>query len=201
MFNALILFTALALAEEPTPATESAVEETTVETTVEEKVEETKAEEVAPIPSEMVNEIEGPEKAVEEEKVEETKGEEKPVVVADPKVAEDYNQAVDQITVLVKAIQSKNWPVVAGIILMLLVFVANKFGLKNKVGAKAIPWVSLLIGIFATTGMALASGIAVTEALIQGLSAGLAAVGSWETLFKHILGGGSAPVVAEESAE
>ena len=80
---------------------------------------------------------------------------------------------------------------VAGIILMLLVFVANKFGLKNKVGAKAIPWISLIIGVFATSGMALASGIAVTDALIQGMGAGLAAVGSWETLFKHILGGSS----------
>ena len=80
---------------------------------------------------------------------------------------------------------------------MLLVFVANKFGLKDKVGAKAIPWVSLVIGVFATSGMALASGVAVTEALIQGLSAGLAAVGSWETLFKHILG--SAPTLVIQS--
>ena len=171
----LIAFLGFANAEEPTPVEVETVEE--------------KAEETQPIPSEIVKEIEGPEKA--EETVEE-KAEEK-VAVEDPKVAEDYNQAVDQITVLVKAIQSKNWPVVAGIILMLLVFVANKFGLKDKVGAKAIPWVSLVIGVFATSGMALASGIAVTEALIQGLSAGLAAVGSWETLFKHILGGSSAP--------
>lgn len=169
----LIAFLGFAHAEEPTPAEVETVEE--------------KAEETQPIPSEIVKEIEGPEKA--EETVEE-KAEEK-VAVEDPKVAEDYNQAVDQITVLVKAIQSKNWPVVAGIILMLLVFVANKFGLKDKVGAKAIPWVSLVIGVFATSGMALASGVAVTEALIQGLSAGLAAVGSWETLFKHILGGSS----------
>lgn len=174
----LIAFLGFANAEEPTPVEVETVEE--------------KAEETQPIPSETVKEIEGSEKA--EEKVEE-KAEEKveeKVAVEDPKVAEDYNQAVDQITVLVKAIQSKNWPVVAGIILMLLVFVANKFGLKDKVGAKAIPWVSLIIGVFATSGMALASGVAVTEALIQGLSAGLAAVGSWETLFKHILGGSSA---------
>ena len=141
------------------------------------------AEEVAPIPTEKVNEVEGPKEAV--EKVEE-KAKEK------AEVPEDYNQAVETVSALVKAIQSKNWPVVAGLILMLLVFVANKFGLKDKVGAKAIPWVSLVIGVFATSGMALASGVAVTEALIQGLSAGLAAVGSWETLFKHILGGSSA---------
>ena len=170
----LIAFLGFANAEEPTPVEVETVEE--------------KAEETQPIPSEIVKEIEGPEKA--DDNAEE-KAEEK-VAVEDPKVAEDYNQAVEQITVLVKAIQSKNWPVVAGIILMLLVFVANKFGLKDKVGAKAIPWVSLAIGVFATSGMALASGVAVTEALIQGLSAGLAAVGSWETLFKHILGGLSA---------
>lgn len=195
MLNALILFSALAIAEEPTAPVveEKPVVEETVET-VEEK-----AEEVAPIPTEKVEEIESAKEPV-EEKTEETAKEEETaekVVVEDPKVAEDYNQAVEQVTMLVKAIQSKNWPVVGGIALMLLVFVANKFGLKDKVGAKAIPWVSLLIGVFATTGMALASGVDVMSAIIQGLSAGLAAVGSWETLFKHILGG-SAPV---ESAE
>lgn len=177
----------LAQAEEPAPVEVETVEE--------------KAEETAPIPTEVVNEIEGPEKAVEEkaeEKAEE-KTEEKVEEKAEEKkaeVPEDYNEAVATVSALVKAIQSKNWPVVAGLILMLLVFIANKFGLKDKVGAKAIPWVSLVIGVFATSGMALASGVAVTEALIQGLSAGLAAVGSWETLFKHILGGSS----SEESA-
>lgn len=135
------------------------------------------AEEVAPIPTEKVTEVEGAKEAV--EKVEEKKAE----------VPEDYNQAVETVSALVKAIQSKNWPVVAGLILMLLVFMANKFGLKDKVGAKAIPWVSLAIGVFATSGIALASGVAVMEAIIQGLGAGLAAVGSWETLFKHVLGG------------
>ena len=166
----LIAFLGLAHAEEPTAVDMETVEEKAEETqtvTTEETVTEEKVEEIAT-----------------EEKAEEKATEE-------PKVAEDYNQAVDQVTVLVKAIQSKNWPVVAGIILMLLVFVANKFGLKNKVGAKAIPWISLIIGVFATSGMALASGIAVTDALIQGMGAGLAAVGSWETLFKHILGGSS----------
>ena len=173
----------LAQAEEPAPVEVETVEE--------------KAEETAPIPTEVVNEIEGPEKAVEEkaeEKIEEKteeKAEEKKA-----EVPEDYNEAVATVSALVKAIQSKNWPVVAGLILMLLVFIANKFGLKDKVGAKAIPWVSLVIGVFATSGMALVSGVAVTEALIQGLSAGLAAVGAWETLFKHILGGSS----SEESA-
>ena len=176
----LIAFLGFANAEEPTP-----VEVETVETKVEE-TQPTPTEIVKEVETEIVKEVEG------SDKVEET------VVVEEPKVAEDYNQAVDQVTTLVKAIQSKNWPVVAGIILMLLVFVANKFGLKNKVGAKAIPWVSLIIGVLATSGIALASGVAVTEALIQGLGAGLAAVGSWETLFKHILGGSSAPVEIAE---
>ena len=163
-----------ALAEEPTPTEQPTTEETAPAEEV--------AEEVAPIPTEKVEDIEGAKEAKEEPKAEEKKAE----------VPEDYNEAVETVSALVKAIQSKNWPVVAGLILMILVFVANKFGLKDKVGAKAIPWVSLIIGVFATSGMALASGVAVTEALIQGLSAGLAAVGSWETLFKHILGGSSA---------
>lgn len=170
----LIAFLGLANAEEPAPVEVEKVEE--------------KAEEVAPIPTEKVEEVEGPKETKEEVK-EETK-------VEKAELPEDYNEAVETVSALVKAIQSKNWPVVAGLILMLLVFIANKFGLKDKVGAKAIPWVSLVIGVFATSGMALASGVAVTEAIIQGLGAGLAAVGSWETLFKHILG--SAPT--EESA-
>ena len=106
-----------------------------------------------------------------------------------PEVPEDFNEAVETTSDLVKAVQAKNWPVVAGLILMMLVFLANKFGLKDKVGAKVVPWVALGVGVATTTGLALVSGTAVPDAIWQGLAAGLAAVGSWETVFKHMLGG------------
>ena len=71
--------------------------------------------------------------------------------------------------------------------MMLLVFVANKFGLKDKVGSKAVPWVVMGLSVASVSGAALASGLAVAESLVQGVLAGVAAIGGWELLFKHIL--------------
>lgn len=103
-------------------------------------------------------------------------------------VPDDFNEAAEDAEELVHAIESKQWPLAIGFILMLVVFAMNKVGLKDKVGAKAVPWVALGLAVASTVGVALASGVAVSTAVIQGLTAGLAAIGSWEGLFKHILG-------------
>jgi len=103
-------------------------------------------------------------------------------------IPEDFNEAAEDAEELVHAIESKQWPLAIGFILMLVVFAMNKVGLKDKVGAKAVPWVALGLAVASTVGVALSSGVAVSTAVIQGLTAGLAAIGSWEGLFKHILG-------------
>jgi hypothetical protein len=102
-------------------------------------------------------------------------------------IAADFNEAAEDVSSLVKALESKNWPVGAGFVLMLLVFMANKAGLKDKVGKQAVPAVAIGLAVAASCGIALSSGVAMSTALAQGLAAGLAAIGSWEALFKLFL--------------
>jgi len=102
-------------------------------------------------------------------------------------VAESLDDAAEQVSLLLKAVQDKNWSLAVGFLMMLLVFVANKFGLKDKIGSKAVPWVVMALSVSAVCGAALATGVAVSEALVQGVLAGVAAIGGWELLFKHLL--------------
>ncbi|MBQ73328.1 MAG: hypothetical protein CMJ67_10530 [Planctomycetaceae bacterium] len=115
--------------------------------------------------------------------------------------AESVEEAVeavsDEASVLVDAIQSKNWALVLGMLLSLLVAVANKFGLKDKVGGKAVPWVTSAVAVAGAIGASLMAGISVMEAVSQGLVAGVAAIGGWEMVLKHILAPKSDPAPAE----
>ena len=95
---------------------------------------------------------------------------------AESEVPETLDEAAEDVSLLVKAVQEKHWGLVIGLLLSLLVFVANKFGLKNKVGSKAVPWVTAGLAVSATVGAGLVGGVSV------------AAVGGWEMIFKHVLG-------------
>lgn len=168
-------------AEEPTPS----------ETT----------EEVAPTPSEEVapSDTESEKKVEEVEKVAE-KAEATEEVVAETIPTTDQ-EAVEDALALWEALNSQDWPLAIGFLVMILVYIANRFGLKDKIGKKAIPYVSLAMGVLAAVGVALASGSSVAVALEAGVLAGLAAVGSWEVLFKKILGSSEAPASSEEVTE
>ena len=170
-----------AYAEDPAPS----------ETTEEKATE--KAEEVAPIPVEKVEEIEGAKEAKDEKSEAKEKAEEKPSEA----IPTDDVEAIQDAVAIWKALNSQDWPLAAGLIVMLLIYVFNRFGLKEKVGKKAIPYVSLAIGILSAVGIALASGSSLAVALEAGVLAGLAAVGSWEVLFKKILGDSEAPATEE----
>jgi len=117
-------------------------------------------------------------------------------VDAEPAVdmAAAVESSSDEVTLLVEALQSKNWALVLGLLLSLLVAVANKFGLKNMVGAKAIPWVTSAVAVGGALGAALISGSPLTSAVSQGLVAGVAAIGGWEMVLKHILARKSDPL-------
>ena len=168
-------------AEEPTPS----------ETT--EEVAPTPSEEVAPSDTESEKKVEEVEKVA--EKAEAT---EEVVVETIPTTDQE---AVEDALALWKALNSQDWPLAIGFLVMILVYIANRFGLKDKIGKKAIPYVSLAIGVLAAVGVALASGSSVAVALEAGVLAGLAAVGSWEVLFKKILGSSEAPASSEEVTE
>ena len=106
---------------------------------------------------------------------------------AEDGVPESYDDAAESVSLLVKAVQDKNWSLALGLLLTLLVFIANKFGLKDKVGSKAVPWVATGLAMAATCGVGLSSGVALADAAVQGLLAGVVAIGGWEMLFKHLL--------------
>jgi len=88
---------------------------------------------------------------------------------------------------LADAIQNKNWALLFGLILSMLVALANKFGLKDKVGSKAIPWVTSGLAVVGSLSAALVGGLPLLDALSQGLVAGVAAIGGWEMILKHLL--------------
>lgn len=103
------------------------------------------------------------------------------------KQPEDVGEAMKDVGVLIQAAKDGNWPLFAGIIVMLIVFVLDKLvGLKEKVGKKAMPWVAAVLGIVGTMGVSLTdASMTWWWALIQGLLAGATAVGLWELLGKH----------------
>lgn len=102
-------------------------------------------------------------------------------------VPQDLTEASEAVSLMVKAVQDKNWALAVGFLMMLLVFIANKFGLKNKVGSKALPWVVMGLSVASVSGAALSAGLAIPDAVVQGILAGVAAIGGWELLFKHIM--------------
>ena len=102
-------------------------------------------------------------------------------------VPEDLEQAIATGSLLVEAVKDRNWALAIGLLMMLLVFGANKFGLKDKVGPKAVPWVAMGVSVLSVVGVGLASGVAVLDAVLQGVFAGVAAIGGWELLFRHLL--------------
>lgn len=187
----LLLLTQLATANLTPKTTEQPVEETTQ---VEEKVEELKQDQTTQVEAgvetskeetvEIEETVEAGVETSKEETVVETSKEE---TVDTEEVPKDFNEAAETVSLLVTAVQDKNWTLVIGLLLTLVVFVANKFGLKDKVGGKYVPVVAVLLGTMTTTGLALVSGIAVTSAITQGIVAGMVSIGGWEVLFKHFL--------------
>ena len=112
---------------------------------------------------------------------------------SDDEGAEDSEESVsaedagEVAGALAQAIQDKNWALVFGLLLSMLVAVANKFGLKDKVGGKAVPWVTSGLAVVGSVAAALVGGIPLFDAVSQGLVAGVAAIGGWEMILKHLL--------------
>jgi hypothetical protein len=106
---------------------------------------------------------------------------------ADPAVPEDPKEVAENVTFMIRAAKNGQWALFAGFLILLLIWGANKAGLKEKVGAKALPWICVALGVLSSIGVMLVSGIAVDEAIVAGIMAGLTATGGWELLFKHLL--------------
>jgi len=91
---------------------------------------------------------------------------------------------------LYSALQQKHWALALGLGLSLLVFALRRAKLLDKVPNKALPWVTAGLGILSYVVAALMSeGASIPDALLGGASAGVTAVGLWEMVLKHFLGG------------
>jgi uncharacterized low-complexity protein len=107
----------------------------------------------------------------------------------EPAEIETDEEAFDVVAQLVDAAKGGQWSLVAAFVVMLLVYVVKRFGLKDKLPSKAVPWVAAGCSMAGYVAAALmVEGAAVGEALIGGMATGAAAVGLWEMLFKHFLG-------------
>jgi len=120
--------------------------------------------------------------------VPQTDAEASPASTEAPTTPETVDEAVAQGGLLIKAVKSRNWPLAVGLALTLLVFIANKLGLKNLVGKKALPWIVMALATLGTVGAGLVGGVSILDALLQGVLAGVTAIGGWELLLKHLTG-------------
>ena len=105
--------------------------------------------------------------------------------VVDPQVPTTDAEAGAMIGMLLDAAQNGHWTVLAGLVILLLVFFCNKFGLAAKMGTKFVPWFTLGISAAIAIAIGLASGAAVMDSIKLGLLEGGVAIALWELVAKH----------------
>jgi uncharacterized membrane protein YcjF (UPF0283 family) len=111
----------------------------------------------------------------------------------EPEEPETEEEAAETVSLLVAAFNVGAWPVVVGLIIMLVVWAVRRFALKkiDEKWKKATPWVAAGLGILSCIGVSLAAGTMVWwRALIDGFVSGISASGLWELIGKHLLGKG-----------
>lgn len=95
--------------------------------------------------------------------------------------------SVDSLTnLLIEAVRSEQWLVVAGVATTLIVLVIRRVGLLSQVPVKYMPWVATGVAVVSSFGTSLISGVNPVNALTQGILIGTAASGFWEMIFKHV---------------
>lgn len=93
---------------------------------------------------------------------------------------------IEQTNLLVKAVRSKEWGVVVGIVLMLVVWGVGWFwsALPNS----WIPTLAIVLGVTGTVGVELSFGGVWWRAILSGLTTGITSTGCWEAFGKQLLG-------------
>jgi len=115
------------------------------------------------------------------------------VTVVQPETEAEVEETVG---LLRKAFDAGTWPVVVGLVIMLLVWAVRRFALKtiSEKWKTATPWVAAGLGLLSCVGLSLAiDTMPWWRALLDGLISGLLASGLWELVGKHILGKGDTP--------
>ena len=152
--------------EEPA-AEEAPVEEPAAEALAEEApVEEAKPEEPVAVDGDVISE--GKEELPEK-------------VESDAEMGEAFGLMVDMA-------KKGKWPVAIGLFLMILVYIARRFNLLAMAPKKAIPWITLALGLTTSVAIALITEHGWSHALFSGIGGAIGSIGLWELAGKHFLG-------------
>lgn len=101
---------------------------------------------------------------------------------------QDPGQVFSWIGVLATIVKAKQWPMLAAVILMLLVYAVRMLVLPVlKVGSDWLALISALMGCAMGVATGLYAGVPVLQALVGGIFVGSAASGLWSLLFKFVL--------------
>lgn len=82
------------------------------------------------------------------------------------------------------AYESKNWALLAGLVLTGLVALSRRLGLLALVPKEATKWVAIWLAMLGAVGAGLVLGMSWLSIVATGLSTGLMAIGGWESLGK-----------------
>ena len=98
---------------------------------------------------------------------------------------EDIKEIAEQVSILVQLFKEGKWGMAIGLLLSLLLMIFRKF-FKKMVPEKALPWVAVGVGIIGCIATNLISGVVWWTAILQGITAGAAATGMWQLIFKRM---------------
>lgn len=101
-----------------------------------------------------------------------------------PEIVEPTSQTVSAI---IDAARDGHWAIVAGLGLMVVIWVLRRINILARVPKKFIPLVSAALGVVGYIAVGLAQGLPWYVALQQGFLTGASAGFSWELIFKHLL--------------
>lgn len=111
-----------------------------------------------------------------------------PLPAATDQEPQDAAEAVEAGSWFIDALQERNWTLAFALGTMLVVFLIRRFGLLDKLPRDAAAWVSVALGVCASAASALLTeDIALGEAVLNGVVAGLSGAGMWSAAGKHVL--------------
>ena len=96
------------------------------------------------------------------------------------------SEAVGMAMKIIAAAREGHWTLLAGLVLMLLIYVFNRFGMAAKFGTKVVPWVTVVLGMVGSVGYGMSNGELWYVALIYGFFMSSSAIALWELVIKHL---------------
>lgn len=106
-----------------------------------------------------------------------------------PALAEDADltEVIEFSKLIGQAAETGQWELLAGLVIMLLIWGGRRAQALNWIPVKAIPWAAAIMGACASLAVGLVrADVPWWEAAYVGLFSGAQATVLWELIFKHI---------------